>query len=202
MIKSSKPGSKSTGANLYNPRQNQVFNSSTPTRAPMAPQSPWFKPQTGQEQKTTESNSPTYTAQSTIKAPRYIQDGTTQDSINNTLAQGQSNADQRFQVKKLDRAGFSRGQGQNFMAAQEGVQQMHKAAGAAADVEASDQQTNSQMRSDYERAREMETQNNAMIQHNVAQSDWARNFAQQSLNAQLQMAQLQAQLQLRLALLR
>jgi fructosamine-3-kinase len=48
----------------------------------------------------------------------------------------------------------------------------------------------------------MEAQNNAMIQHNVAQADWARNFAQQSLNAQLQMAQLQAQLQLRLALLR
>ena len=145
---------------------------------------------------------PTYTSQSTIKSPRYIQDSTTQDSINNTLAQGQANADRRFQVKQLDRAGLSRGAGQNFMAAQEGVQQMQKAAGAAAEVAASDQQQNDQMRSDYERAREMEAQNNAMIQHNLAQSDYARNFARHSVNAQLEMAQMQAALQLRLALMR
>lgn len=158
------------------------------------------RPQT--QPKATNKSSPTYTAQSTIKAPRYIQDATTQDAVNNTLAQGHANADRRFQVKQLDRAGLSRGGGQNFMAAQEGVQQMQKAAGAAAEVEASDQQTNDQMRSDYERAREMEAQNNAMVQHNLAQSDWARSFAQQSLNAQLQMAQMQAALQLRLALMR
>ena len=54
---------------------------------------------------------------------------------------------------------------------------MQKAAGAAAEIEASDQQTNDQMRSDYERAREMEAQNNAMIQHNLAQTDWGRSFA-------------------------
>ena len=164
-------------------------------KAPMAPQS---KP----EKKSKESNSPTYTAQATIKAPRYIQDSATQDAVNNTLAQGHANSDGRFQVKQLDRAGLSRGSGQNFMAAQEGVQQMQKAAGAAAEIEASDQQTNDQMRSDYERAREMEAQNNAMIQHNLAQTDWGRSFAEQSLNAQLQMAQMQAALQLRLALMR
>lgn len=145
---------------------------------------------------------PAYTAESTIEAPRYIQDSTTQDAVNNTLAQGRANSDKRFQVKQLDRAGLSRGAGQNFMAAQEGVQQMQKAASAASEVEASDQRVNDQMRSDYERAREMETQNNAMIQHNLSQSDWARVFAQKSLNAQLQMAQMQAQLQLRLALMR
>lgn len=170
------------------------FSSKTPTKD--AP-NPWGKQQEPKSQQT-----PTYTAQSTIKTPRYIQDSTTQDSVNNTLAQGQANADGRFQVKKLDRAGLSRGAGQNFMAAQEGVQQMQKAAGAAAEVAASDQQQNDQMRSDYERAREMEAQSNAMIQHNLAQSDWARGFAQQSLNAQLEMAQMQAALQLRLALMR
>ena len=170
------------------------FSSKTPTQA--AP-NPW-----GKQSESKPQQAPTYTAQSTITAPRYIQDSTTQDAVNNTLAQGQANADERFQVKQLDRAGLSRGAGQNFMAAQEGVQQMQKAAGAAAEVQASDQQTNDQMRSDYERAREMEAQNNAMIQHNLAQTDWARGFAQQSLNAQLQMAQMQAALQLRLALMR
>ena len=80
-------------------------------KAPMAPQS---KP----EKKSKESNSPTYTAQATIKAPRYIQDSATQDAVNNTLAQGHANSDGRFQVKQLDRAGLSRGSGQNFMAAQ------------------------------------------------------------------------------------
>lgn len=143
-----------------------------------------------------------YTAKSTIKDPRYIQDSTTQDAINNTMAQGYSNADERFQVKNIDRAGFSRGAGQNFMAAQEGVQQMQKAAQSAAEVGAIDQQQNNQMRSDYEKATEMEAQNNVMIQNNLSQSNWAKQFAEQSLNAQLEMAQMQAALQLRLALMR
>ena len=173
-----------------------LSNSKTPTKS--AP-NPWGKQP---KQESQPKQAPTYTAQSTIKTPRYIQDSATQDSVNNTLAQGHANADGRFQVKQLDRAGLSRGSGQNFMASQEGVQQMQKAAGAAAEVEASDQQTNDQMRSDYERAREMEAQNNSMIQHNLAQSDWAKQFAQNSLNAQLQMAQMQAALQLRLALMR
>ena len=58
------------------------------------------------------------------------------------------------------------------------------------------------MRSDYEKSTEMEAQNSVMIQHNLAQSDWAKQFAQQSLNTQLEMAQMQAALQLRLALMR
>lgn len=143
-----------------------------------------------------------YTAQSTISKPRYISDSTTQDSMNNTLAQGYANADQRFQTKKLDRAGLSRGKGQNYMAGAEGVQQMQKAAGAAAEVDASDQQQNDQMRSDYQRSSEMEAQNNTMIQHQMQQNSWAQGFAEKSLNAQLQMAQEQSMLQLRLALFR
>lgn len=88
------------------------------------------------------------------------------------------------------------------MAGQEGVKKMQEAAGAAADVQASDQRTNDQMRSDYQKASEQEAQNNAMIQHNLAQTAWQKQFAQQSLDAQLQMAQEQAMLQLRLALFR
>lgn len=143
-----------------------------------------------------------YQAKSTIKAPNYISDRTTQDSINNTLAQGYANSDNRFQIKQLDRAGLSRGAGQNFIGSQEGVQQMQKAAQTAAETSATDQQTNDKMRSDYERAREMEAQNNVMIQHNLAQSDWARTFTEQALNTELEMSKLQAELQLRLALLR
>lgn len=153
---------------------------------------------------TTKSNpyARSYNAQSTIQKPRYISDEATQDSINNTMAQGYANADERFQTKSLDRAGLSRGAGQQFMAGQEGVKKMQEAAGAAADVQASDQRTNDQMRSDYQRASEQEAQNNAMIQHQLAQTAWQKQFAQQSLNAQLQMAQEQAMLQLRLALFR
>ena len=174
-------------------------------------QQEWYKsqrPQAEPEQETktvqaTEQGPSTgYQAKSTIQQPKYIPDATTQDSINNTLAQGYANADNRFQVKQLDRAGFSRGAGQNFIGSQEGVQLMQRAAQTAAETGATDQQTNDKMRSDYERAREMEAQNNVMIQHNLAQSDWARQFAEQALNTELEMAMLQAQLQLRLALLR
>lgn len=143
-----------------------------------------------------------YTSKSTIQRPRYISDGATQDAINNTMAQGYSNADQRFQTKSLDRAGLSRGSGQQFMAGQEGVKKMQEAATSTADVQASDQRTNDQMRSDYQKASEQQAQNNAMIQHSLAQSSWQKQFAQQSLSAQLQMAQEQAMLQLRMALFR
>ena len=163
------------------------------------PKAPTTKPTTQTQQP---KPAGTYTAKSTIRKPKYISDDATQGAVNNTLAQGYSNADQRFQIKKLDRAGLSRGKGQNYMAGVEGVQQMQKAAGAAAEVDASDQQQNDQMRSDYQRSSEMEAQNNAMVQHQLAQNSWAQGFAQQSLNAQLQMAQEQAMLQLRLALFR
>lgn len=177
------------------PRMTQAYNSKTPTKA--AP-NPWAQ----SPQATAKPTGGGYKSQSTIKKPRYISDESTQDSINNTLAQGYANADERFQTKSLDRAGLSRGAGQQFMAGQEGVKKMQESAGAAADVQASDQRTNDQMRSDYQKASEQEAQNNSMIQHQLAQTAWQQQFAQQSLNAQLQMAQEQAMLQLRLALFR
>lgn len=163
-----------------------------------------YEPQSGtiSAPRTASSNPSGYNSKSSIQQPRYISDDATQDSINNTLAQGYANADGRFQTKNLDRAGFSRGSGQKFMAAQEGVQQMQKAADSASEVRASDQRVNDQMRSDYQRAVQQETMNNAMIAHSMDQAAWQRNFAQQSLAAQLNMAAENAQLQIKLALLR
>jgi len=105
-------------------------------------------------------------------------------------------------MKQLDRAGLSRGKGQQFMAGQEGVQAMGQAANQAAELRAKDQATNSQMRSDYEKARELEAQNLAMVQHGISQSVWSRQFAKQSAASQIQMAQQQSQMQLMLALMR
>lgn len=208
-------------------RSNQYGQqSSQPSGLMMAPggkqtqqQQNWYKSQRPQAQPTTNTTPTTtsntggtstnpempnydYSAWSTMQSPRYIQDSTTQDAINNTMAQGHANADQRFQVKNLDRAGVSRGAGQNFMAAQEGVQQMQKASEAASEVEAADQEQNSKMRSDFQKNSEMEAQNNAMIQHQLAQTEWAKKFAEESMQAQLEIAQQQAMLQLQLTLLR
>jgi hypothetical protein len=143
-----------------------------------------------------------YTGQSTIKPPNYIEDATTEAAAGNVLAQGYANADERYQTKQLDRAGVSRGKGQQFIAGQQGVQEMSKAAQQAADIRSQDQQANEKIRTDYESMREKEALQNAMVQHSIAQSDWGRKFAEQSANAQLQMSYLQSLLQLRLSLLR
>lgn len=143
-----------------------------------------------------------YSGQSTIKQPNYIGIDTTEDAANNIMAKGWQQADGRYQMKKLDRAGLSRSKGQQFIAGQEGVQAMGQAANDTAELRSKDQATNSQMRSDYEKAREMEAQNQAMVQHQLSQSDWSRQFAKQSAAAQIQMAQQQAQMQLMLALMR
>lgn len=119
--------------------------------------------------------------------PRYIADALTQDAVGNTMAQGFANADKRFQTKNLDRAGLSRGAGQRFMAAQEGVNSMSQAAQAAADISSADQAANSQMKSSYEKELETRKINDMMMQYNLEQSDWARNFATTMANADLNM---------------
>ena len=190
------PGGKQTQ------QQQNWHKSQRPQTQPTTTTTTTTKPKTGGTSTNSEMPSYDYSAWSTMQSPRYIQDSTTQDAINNTMAQGHANADQRFQVKNLDRAGVSRGAGQNFMAAQEGVQQMQKASEAASEVEAADQEQNSKMRSDFQKNSEMEAQNNAMIQHQLAQTEWAKKFAEESMQAQLEIAQQQAMLQLQLTLLR
>jgi len=165
----------------------------------MAPQpgggtySPGFPSQGGSK--------PPYSGQSTIKKPQYIDINTTEDAVNNVMAQGFQHADQRYQTKQLDRAGLSRGRGQQFIAGQEGAQAMSKAAEGAAQIRTEDQLANSKMRSDYEKARELEAQNLAMVQHARGQADWSRNFGHMSAAAQLRMAMQQSQLQLMMALM-
>lgn len=121
-----------------------------------------------------------YTGQSTIKAPQYISTDTTEDAVNNVMAKGYQEGDTRYQLKQTDRAGLSRGKANQYMAQQEGVQAVTKAATESAGVRADDEKTNAKMRSDYEKARELEAQNYAMAGHNMAQADWSKRFAQQS----------------------
>lgn len=140
--------------------------------------------------------------QSTITKPKYLDINTTEDAVNNVLAQGYQYGDQRYQTKMLDRAGLSRGRGQQFIAGQEGAQAVSKAADAAAQMRSEDQMTNAKMKSDYEKARELEAQNLAMNSHAMNQANWSTQFAQQSAAAQLQMAMQQSQMNLMLALMR
>jgi hypothetical protein len=122
---------------------------------------------------------PRYTGQSTIQKPQSISTDTTEDAVNNVMAQGYQQGDTRYQMKQADRAGVSRGKGQQYMAQQEGVQAITKAATDAAGVRTADEKMNAQMRADYEKARELEAQNYGMASHNMAQSDWSKRFAQQ-----------------------
>ena len=118
------------------------------------------------------------------------------------LAQGHANADRRYLVKQQARNGVSTGAGQNFIAAQGGTEAMSKAAQGAADIRSQDQMANDKMRSDYGRMMEQEAQNAAMVQHQIAQANWAKKFAEQSAQSQLEMAYYNSKLQLMLALMR
>ena len=144
----------------------------------------------------------TLNARSTIRQPNYIDINDTEDAVNNTMAQGHRQADQRFQMKQLDRAGLSRGKGQQFISAQESTQAVGQAANQAAELRSQDQMANSKMRSDYERARELEAQNYAMVQHQLSQADWSRQFGRESAAAQLQIAMMNARMQLMQSLMR
>jgi hypothetical protein len=133
--------------------------------------------------------------------PPSIDINTTEDAVNNVMAQGFQQADQRYQMKTMDRAGVSRGAGQQFIAGQESAQAMNKAAEGAAQVRMQDQQANAKMKSDYERANAQTAQASQMARHARDQADWSQKFAQQSASAQLQMAMQQAQLQFMMSLM-
>jgi hypothetical protein len=143
-----------------------------------------------------------YNAQSTISPTAKIADALTEDAAQNVLAQGYQAGDKRYQTKALARPGFSQGKGQEFAGARKATEQMNQFAGQAANIRAQDQLFNNQLNSDYQKASEMDAQQNAMMQHSLGQSDWAKNFAQQSIQAQNQMAYLQGMLGLQMALLR
>lgn len=133
---------------------------------------------------------PVYGGQSTVRSPQYIDIDTTEDAVNNVLAQGIQQGDQRFQMKQLDRSGFSRGKGQQYAAAQEGQQALGQAASQAASIRAQDQMANAKMRADYEKMREQEAQASAMSAHSRSQSNWAVQFARRQAAASMLMAAL------------
>lgn len=139
---------------------------------------------------------------STIRQPNYIDQNQTEDAVNNLMAKGHQQADQRYQMKQLDKAGISRGKGQRFIGGQESVQAYGQAANQAAEIRSQDQLANSKMRSDYERATELEAQNYSMVQHQLSQADWSRQFARQSAAAQLQVAMQNARMNLMTSLMR
>jgi ABC-type uncharacterized transport system involved in gliding motility auxiliary subunit len=139
---------------------------------------------------------------STIRQPDYIDQNQTEDAVNNVMAKGHQQADQRYQMKQLDKAGISRGKGQRFIGGQEAVQAYGQAANQAAEMRSQDQLANSKMRSDYERATELEAQNYSMVQHQLSQADWSRHFARQSAAAQLQIAMQNARMNLMTSLIR
>lgn len=140
----------------------------------LAPGASGPNPKPSQQPKT-----PTYTGQTTIKPPQYIDINDTEDAVNNTLAKGAQYGDSRYQAKQLDRAGMSRGKAQQFAAQQTGANVRSQAAADAASIRAEDQLQNAKTKADYEQAREMEQLNLAMAQHQLSQANWAAQFARQ-----------------------
>lgn len=114
-----------------------------------------------------------------VQKPQYIDMNTTEGAVNNTMARGYQAADNRFNLKQTDRAGISRGKGQQYIAAQGGAQAIAQAASQAGQTRAEDDKANAQMRAGYEQQIEQERQNRAMNQYAMDQADWARRFAQQ-----------------------
>jgi hypothetical protein len=134
-----------------------------------------------------------YSAQSTWQQP---QDVSTTSAINNQLAQGDAAADVRGNLKQLDKAGVSRGQGNYSAAALAGVQARAGAQNTAAQTQLKADQTNAAQRLDYQFGSEMESQKLSMIQHALGQSDWSVQMAQQMAAAKLQAAQQSGALQI------
>lgn len=126
-----------------------------------------------------------YSGQSTIKPPQYLDIEDTEASVNNTLARGQQAADQRYQIKQLDRAGMSRGKGQQSAAQIQSAKEMASAANQAAETRAQDQKTNEKMRADYEKAREQEALAIAGAQFGMNFAGMQARLAQQRAAAEL-----------------
>lgn len=132
-----------------------------------------------------------FSGQSTIRPPQYIDIEDTEASVNNTLARGQQAGDQRYQIKQMDRAGISRGKGQQTAAQIQSAKEMASAANQAAETRSKDQLNNEKMRADYEKAREQESLAIAGAQFGV-------NFA----GMQAQLAQQRAAMELMFSLMR
>lgn len=112
-----------------------------------------------------------------LTKPRYIPFETTESAANNAIAQGLQEGDQRYQMKKTDRQGFSRSAGSQFMAAQAGQQEIQKGADAAAGIRSEDQLANSKMRADYQQMQDQLAESSRMADWSRQQSKWSVDFA-------------------------
>lgn len=131
-----------------------------------------------------------FTGQSTWQQPTYIDPS---QSISNTLASGYQAADPRSSMKQLDRAGLSRGKGQEYRSAMASAQTLGDARMNAANTQLEADKANSQMRTDFEFGQEQEAQKLARIQAELEKPAFSMNMAQQEAMAKLYQTQLQGQ---------
>ena len=131
-----------------------------------------------------------YTGQSTWQQPTYIDPS---KSISNTLASGYQAADPRSSMKQLDKAGFSRGKGQEYRAAIASAQTLGDSRMNAANTQLEADKANAQMRTDFEFGQEQEAQKLARIQAEMENPAFSMQMAQQEALAKLYQTQLQGQ---------
>lgn len=131
-------------------------------------------------------------SQSTWKQPASIDPS---DSISNTLARGQMEADPRAQMKQFTKAGVSTGKAQRSAASLGSATAMADARNQAAQTQLQADVTNANQRLDFQYGSEMEAQKLAMIQQALGQSDWSVQMAQQMAAAKIQAAQQSGRLQ-------
>ena len=129
-----------------------------------------------------------YTGQSTWQQPTYIDPS---KSISNTLASGYQAADPRSSLKQLDRAGFSRGKGQDYRAAMASAAQLGESRMNAANTQLEADKANAQMKTDFEFGREQETQKLARIQAEMENPTFTMNMARQEALARMYQTELQ-----------
>ena len=120
--------------------------------------------------------------------PKYV-DPT--DSIKNIQATSAQGADMRGQVKALDRAGFSRGKGQNYAASIGSVKAAQEGNNLAAGAQLEADQMNAQAKTDFEFGQSMEGQKLARIQHEMSNADFNLQQAQQQANNKIYQATMQ-----------
>jgi len=135
------------------------------------------------------------------RPPKYIDTNTTEDAVNNVMAQGQQQADARYQLKQLDKAGISRGRGQQYIAAQEGASAVSKAASQAAEMRLADEATNSKMRSEYEKTSEEAALRDQANKHDKSETDWATQYQRATIGNQLRMARNAYWMSMRMAMI-
>jgi len=96
-------------------------------------------------------------------------------------------------MKQLDRAGFSRGKGQQYRSAMASAQTLGDARMNAASTQLEADKANAQMRTDFEFGQEQEAQKLARIQAELEKPAFSMNMAQQEALAKLYQTQLQGQ---------